>query len=138
MQSTPTHAGSVVFRMEQGSPRYLIISSSNDLHWVLPKGHIEPGESDEDAALRELREESGVSGDILARLALQEWRQSSILIRVQYFLVRARQLGEAIEQRRLLWEDEAAALLRLSFENGRQKLREAAGILRSLQNQGEI
>jgi 8-oxo-dGTP pyrophosphatase MutT (NUDIX family) len=35
---------------------------------ALPKGHIEPGETPEDAALRETREETGISGILLAPL----------------------------------------------------------------------
>lgn len=32
--------------------------------WVLPKGHIEEGETPEIAAMREVREETGISGEI--------------------------------------------------------------------------
>ena len=32
--------------------------------WVLPKGKIEPGESHEEAALREVKEETGVKANI--------------------------------------------------------------------------
>lgn len=137
MRSAATHAGNVVFRTDEGATRYLIISSSNGLHWVLPKGHIEPGESDEEAALRELREEAGVAGEIMARLALQGWQQSGRTVLVQYFLVHAHHCGVMAEQRQLLWEDESAALARLSFDDARQALQEAAGKLRSMQCRDE-
>jgi len=38
------------------------------LLWSLPKGHVEPGETAEQAAIREVEEETGISGEILARL----------------------------------------------------------------------
>lgn len=38
------------------------------LMWSLPKGHIEPGETREEAAVREVREETGFEGEILAEL----------------------------------------------------------------------
>jgi 8-oxo-dGTP pyrophosphatase MutT (NUDIX family) len=57
-----THAGAVAFRETSVGREYLVISSSSGNEWVLPKGHIEEAESIPDAALRELMEESGVSG----------------------------------------------------------------------------
>jgi 8-oxo-dGTP pyrophosphatase MutT (NUDIX family) len=38
------------------------------LLWSLPKGHVEPGESNEDAAIREVAEETGIRGRVVARL----------------------------------------------------------------------
>lgn len=38
------------------------------LEWVLPKGHVEVGESTEDAAVREVAEETGIHGRIIAPL----------------------------------------------------------------------
>ncbi|CAN5153745.1 hypothetical protein BH20ACT5_BH20ACT5_25570 [soil metagenome] len=40
------------------------------LLWSLPKGHLEPGESFEQAAVREVAEETGITGDILAPLGV--------------------------------------------------------------------
>src|SRR4029077_451625 len=36
--------------------------------WSLPKGHIEAGETAEQAAVREVEEETGIAGEILAEL----------------------------------------------------------------------
>lgn len=41
--------------------------------WSLPGGHVEPGESHEDTALRELAEETGVSARILGVTAVIEF-----------------------------------------------------------------
>jgi len=38
------------------------------LLWSMPKGHVEPGETAEDAAVREVMEETGITGEILAPL----------------------------------------------------------------------
>ncbi|MGE5552419.1 MAG: NUDIX hydrolase [Betaproteobacteria bacterium] len=36
--------------------------------WIMPKGHLEPGEEPEQAALREVREETGLEASIVAPL----------------------------------------------------------------------
>jgi ADP-ribose pyrophosphatase YjhB (NUDIX family) len=38
------------------------------LLWSLPKGHVEAGETEEQAAIREVEEETGIHGTILGRL----------------------------------------------------------------------
>lgn len=44
------------------------------LMWSLPKGHVEPGETREQAAVREVSEETGIEGRILAPLgAIDFW-----------------------------------------------------------------
>jgi 8-oxo-dGTP pyrophosphatase MutT (NUDIX family) len=57
--SRETSAGGVVFRIEAGAPLFLLIRDSY-ANWGFPKGHVERGESTEDAALREVREETGL------------------------------------------------------------------------------
>jgi ADP-ribose pyrophosphatase YjhB (NUDIX family) len=42
----------------------------NRLLWSLPKGHVEAGETIGEAAIREVREETGISGRILAPLGI--------------------------------------------------------------------
>ena len=55
-----TSAGGVVYRLEAGAPLFLLIRDSY-ANWGFPKGHLESGERAEDAALREVREETGLS-----------------------------------------------------------------------------
>jgi len=73
------------------SGRILLISTRGGRRWHLPKGHIEPGESTEQAAVREIREETGVDGSVLARLPHVEYwfveRGVRIHKRVDYFLL---------------------------------------------------
>ena len=54
-----TSAGGVVFRVDAGAPLFLLIRDSY-ANWGFPKGHLEAGERAEDAAVREVREETGL------------------------------------------------------------------------------
>ena len=40
------------------------------LLWSLPKGHLEAGETAEDAAIREVEEETGIRGRVLSKLGV--------------------------------------------------------------------
>ena len=53
-------AGFVVFREEEGKIKYLLLQYRKK-HWGFPKGHIEKGETLIETALRETREETGIS-----------------------------------------------------------------------------
>ena len=54
-----TSAGGVVYRLADGHPLFLLIRDSYQ-NWGFPKGHLESGERAEEAALREVREETGI------------------------------------------------------------------------------
>lgn len=53
-------AGLILFRERKGRREYLLMRDRR--YWSFPKGHLEPGESETDAAIREVREEVGVTG----------------------------------------------------------------------------
>lgn len=63
------------------------------LLWSLPKGHIEAGETAEQAAVREVAEETGISGEIVAELGTIEFwfvaEGRRIHKTVRHFLLRA-------------------------------------------------
>ena len=54
-----TSAGGIVYRRDDAGPLFLLIRDSYQ-NWGFPKGHVESGERAEDAALREVREETGI------------------------------------------------------------------------------
>jgi 8-oxo-dGTP pyrophosphatase MutT (NUDIX family) len=62
--------------------------------WALPKGRIEPGEGAEATAVREVREETGLEGRPLGKLAdvryVYTWEGERIFKVVSFFLLRYR------------------------------------------------
>ena len=55
-----THAGGIVFHGPGSLMEFLLVQENkNRARWVLPKGHIEPGENPREAAVREVEEETG-------------------------------------------------------------------------------
>src|SRR5277367_6513859 len=58
-------AGGVVYRRDaSGDFEVVLVRPAGRDSWVLPKGHLEPGESIAEAALREAREETGLEVSI--------------------------------------------------------------------------
>jgi len=72
-----------------GDPlRVLIVHRPRYDDWSLPKGHVEAGERPSDAALREVREETGVRAEAIAPLGTTEHRVAEATKRVHWFLMR--------------------------------------------------
>ena len=59
-----TSAGGVLHRKVKGNVEFLIVQHSGHHRWVLPKGRIDPGETKEQTAAREVKEEAGVTAEI--------------------------------------------------------------------------
>lgn len=64
--------GVLPFRMMNGQREFLLVFESYSKCWSLPKGHMEPGETETQTALRELHEETGLTA------ILDESRSASI------------------------------------------------------------
>ena len=59
-------AGGVVIRPTDEGCEVALILSLPDRRWQLPKGLIDPGETAEQAAVRETREEAGIAAEVIA------------------------------------------------------------------------
>jgi 8-oxo-dGTP pyrophosphatase MutT (NUDIX family) len=66
-------AGGVVFRGDKGQIEVVIVSVGGQNRWQLPKGMVEKGESPETAAVREAREEAGVSSEVVQLIETIEY-----------------------------------------------------------------
>jgi 8-oxo-dGTP pyrophosphatase MutT (NUDIX family) len=71
-------AGGVAFRWKDAEPEIAIVSVKPKLRWQLPKGIVDPGESPEVTAVREVKEEAGVATERLALIETIEYWYRSI------------------------------------------------------------
>jgi len=121
----PTHAGGVVYQ-EGTPPLYLVVRPRRRRdEWVLPKGHIEPGESAEEAAVREVREETGVEAELVTPLGSESFDAPGGEVTVRWFLMRRLRSAPAAEDRDRLWLPFAEAQRHLTFANTRRLLDDA-------------
>jgi ADP-ribose pyrophosphatase YjhB (NUDIX family) len=125
-----SHAGGVVVRRKKKKPiEYLLVrAKGKPQEWVLPKGHIEPGESIRETAVREVREETGVWARVEDQLSDSSFTVKEQLVKVRYYIMEAEEEGKPIEKGRdPNWLQLEEALQRASHDNIRSALQAAAG-----------
>jgi 8-oxo-dGTP pyrophosphatase MutT (NUDIX family) len=121
-----THAGGVVYRLEGETPRLLLVTARRDPSiWVLPKGHIERGESAKRAAVREVFEEAGVKARIVEFLMTSQPVVRGEQQRIKYYLMEAVAEETPTEGRQLAWLSKNEAIARVIFAELRAVLMEA-------------
>jgi len=71
-------AGGVAFHWKGSEPEITIVSTKPKLRWQLPKGMVDPGETPEITAVREVREEAGIETDLLSLIeTIEYWYRST-------------------------------------------------------------
>jgi len=140
MARSERSAGVVVFRNPSAGRQYLLLNSGR--FWDFPKGHVETGETDRAAALRELHEEAGIADakllDGFAHQIRYFFRDGKTLVHksVVFFLAqvespRIRISNEHVGFEFLSYPDARA---RLNYPNSREILRLAEEFLSDAAN----
>lgn len=127
--------GAVVFTRESGTIQYLIVQSP-DGYYGFPKGHMEGNETEEQTALREIYEETGVRPTFIGGFReLDEHPipgKEDVIKKVTYFLAEyscqeIRVSTDELKDASLM--DYETAMERLQFERNRVLLRRANDFL---------
>lgn len=133
MSGGATHAGGVVHRDDD---RILLVRARPSPHeWVLPKGHIEEGETAEEAAVREVAEEAGAAATVVGPLGVVEFvKGNGKPARVQFFLMRYVTRVPSAEERQARWWSFDEALATIPYENTRAIIEAARRLVRRSQS----
>jgi len=130
-------AGGVVVQEGTAGPEVVICGRDSDGVWGLPKGTLDEGESLEQAAVREVSEETGLRVKIVKKIGVVEywfaWEGVRIHKWVHHYLMRT--TGGNIsdhdeEYDRVEWLPVEEALRTLTFENDKRMVRLAAAELK--------
>ena len=132
-------AGGVVYRRSDEGVEVVLAARRTrrgDLAWGLPKGLVEPDETPEQAAVREVREETGLEADVEVSLGeiryFYVWEGVRVRKAVHFFLMHATggdvsQHDDEMEEVR--WFPLSVALRRATYKGEREVLQRAAARL---------
>lgn len=132
-------AGTIVYVIKDRRPQYLFLKRREG--WLdIPKGHIEAGESEVEAALRETREESGLEVELerFFRHDTQYWfveRGERVRKHLSVFLARVEpgsKVDVSSEHVGYVWLDFEAAMAAITYSDQKRIMEDANGyVLRS-------
>ena len=132
-------AGGVVYRSGDGGTEICLAARRTrrgELAWGLPKGNVEPAETPEAAAVREVLEETGLEAEIEHDLGtiryLYVWEGVRVRKQVRFFLMRATGGDVADhdeEMEDVRWFRVARVVKRAAYRGEREVLERAVELL---------
>ncbi len=133
-------AGGIVYRNTNAGIEIVLILTASEHRWQLPKGIIDPGETEVEAGQREVREETGISAEPVEKIGTTEYwftvHQDGTRRRyhkqVHWFLMKyvsGDVDGHDHEVAEARWFDAATALEKLVFKNEREMVEAAVDMV---------
>ena len=133
-------AGGVAFRDDGNGLEVAVVAVRPSRRWQLPKGLIDAGETEEQAALREVREEAGIDCALLEKIeTIEYWYQATVKgerVRfhkfVHFFLLKylagdVADHDREIDEARFVPIDEAVAML--AFKSEKELVKKAKNLI---------
>jgi 8-oxo-dGTP pyrophosphatase MutT (NUDIX family) len=129
-----THAGGVVYRFQGATLEYLLVGPREDVpaEWIFPKGHIDPSEEPWKAAIREVREETGVLAQVICLAGRDEFQAGDEKVVAKYYLMEYFAEVKREESRRVDWFSFDQAITLLTHRENKHLLQEAERKRRSV------
>ena len=131
-----TSAGIVLFRKEETHTKFLLLHYPSG-HWDFVKGKMEKGETVHETAIRETREETGIT-DITFVENFEEWIEYNfkykgelVQKKVVFFLAETKteEIKISHEHRGYTWMDYNTAMEKTTFDNAKTVLTKAQKLI---------
>lgn len=114
--------GAIIFYKTKQNTKILLVKNNNGRYWSFPKGHIEEGETEQETAIREIKEETGL--DVTLTPGFREISEycpfGRIRKRVVFFLARAFTDNVKIQEEEIdsyIWVDLQQARKMCTYDN---------------------
>ncbi|MGK0467138.1 bis(5'-nucleosyl)-tetraphosphatase [Clostridium sp.] len=122
--------GAVIYRKNDDNLEFLTISHKSDGHWGFPKGHVEKGENEEETAVREIYEETGLLVDLIDgfRVTVEYSPKEGVRKEVIFFLAKVQEQSVHIQEEEVKdykWASFQHTKQILSYESSKTILEQA-------------
>lgn len=131
-------AGIITYFIQNNEPAYLLLHHTAG-HWDFPKGTMEPGETKQQTAIRELYEETGLNADLDTHFeAISDYfythYQHGVIPKTVYYFVGEAHTQEVLlshEHTNYIWLPYDQALEKITHDRSKKILEEADKYIRA-------
>ena len=131
--------GGIIFYKTKQNTKILLVKNNNGRYWSFPKGHIEDGETEQETAIREIKEETGLDVTLVSdfREISEYCPFGKIRKRVVFFLARAFTDNVKIQEEEIdsyIWVDLQQARKLCSYDNDLRIIEKAETTIHLMRN----